>query len=199
MPIHYQDIPIDNGDGEDAEIQQSAIEAESSYIQRLSQGRSELQAKEKEILRTELSILLDERHANYVQSHIAPSNLQDKAVYIGDYMTLNENYLVAAMQKRLASKGVMLTPLSIRYYLRRISQVFKAALALGKEISALPYADEITRKKRGRPKQIKPRKQGRKRPVVVNGKEYESIEAANRETGYGRRYIQYNADKNSII
>lgn len=133
--------------------------------------RDILYKREERVLRTELAILMDEHFGSF---------------HISNFLGQHSEALVHAMYNRLSNEGHYTSKNKIRLYLRFVRYVFKAALANGIEISAVPYLeDKLNTIQKQAPKRGRPveRKKGKKRPTQHKGRNYQSIAEAARNDG----------------
>lgn len=157
-----------------------------------------LRANQEIVFRDELAILLDEYKGHLSIMPAQPREGQNPKYFIG-VVAQDESFILNEMIKRLASKGLHPTRWQIKDYLNAVSDVMRSKLAWGEEASALPFLNKnyYQPKKRGR----KPleKKRGKRRPVKVNGVQYESIAEADRQTHLGYFYIQEASLKNNAL
>lgn len=126
------------------------------------------------LLQYELAVLLDERTRNRSVEVIGLMKGQKVFALDMQFIRQNEEFICREIQKRLASgnRRLYIDKESIQHYLNQVDKVFKAKLAAGEEISAVPYT-------RIKFESRKP-KQGQARPVILFGTYYPTIEAAAR-------------------
>jgi hypothetical protein len=184
MALQKRDIPLDDGTGEDYEIEVSRTESTESYKRRQSKKPSEMHEDDKILLWAELSVLLNPAMANRVEQKVKASLSQDESQYVGSYIIQHESFILNEMQWKLREHDLKLSNLSVRSWLRFVSQVFKAAEATGIEVDAntvMAEVEKLQRRRRQRtqkPKELKRNKQGKKQPVFRNGELHRSIAAA---------------------
>lgn len=173
-------------------------ENQANQNARDKKGYSRLELVIENVFRTELAILLEEGSKERDLSIVpaVPEAGQDERYFIGVYEQ-NKAYILDKMEQRLKTRRLFITN-----YLAQLDEIIRAKLARGEEVNALPYINFQNSLPRVAPKKLKKAdrpKRGKRRKVVIRGKEYESIQEANRQTGLGRRFIQYNLDKNKQI
>lgn len=136
------------------------------------------------ILRYELSVLLDERLRNQVVERIDLMDVQKTFGFDMQFIRQNADFITARIQKSLSSvHHLFVDKGQIEEYLLRVDMVFKAKLAAGEPIDAIPYIGQYdTLDEFGNINQkAKTPKQGRARPIVFMGKIYSSIRAAHQD------------------
>ncbi len=137
--------------------------------------RQQMNPIEEWCFRYELAILLDEKQARLVVETE------------GDFVIQNHDYILAEIRKRLGTNHNRYPDDSaIKQYLKNVSKVIASILAHGGDISALDF---VPKRKQGRP--LKQAKRGKRRPIAVNGKEYESIADAARDKDIRNAGISY--------
>lgn len=156
------------------------VKAENNVT--LESKRSQFLRIEELIFRNELAILLSERSR---QLAIQPIGLmKEQRLFALDmpFIRQNTEYICQNIQKRLTGYNVYVEKAQIQHYLQNIDRVFRAALAQGKELSAIPYTEAEysfkSFKKKDKPKQ------GQTRPVIVFDKIYPSVRAAHRDNAH---------------
>lgn len=178
MPIQQQEIPLDDGSGEDYEIEVSRTEGAESYKRRQSTKPSEMYEDDKILLWAELSVLLNPAMSNRVEQKVKASLSQDESHYVGSYIIQHENSILNEMQWKLREHGLKLSNLRVRSWLRFVSKVFKAADAIGLDMDANVIMKEIESLQQKRRKAGRPAKKSFKHP---NGKTYKSMTIAAQE------------------
>lgn len=184
MPIQHQENPLDDGSGEDYEIEVSRTEGAESYKRRQSVKPSEMHEEDKILLWAELSVLLNPALSNRVEQKVKASLSQDESHYIGSYIIQHESFILNEMQWKLREHDLKLSNLRVRSWLRFVSTVFKAADATGIDYDAaaiMKDVEKLQKQRRSRtqkPKEIKKTRQGKPRPLFRNGELHPSIAAA---------------------
>lgn len=126
------------------------------------------------ILQYELSVLLDERTRSRSIEIIGLMRGQKVFALDIQFIRQNEDYICSEIQKRLASnkRHLYVDKETIQYYLQEVDKVFRAKLAAGEEISAVPYTSIKF--------ETREPKKGQARPVILFGVYYPTIAAAQR-------------------
>lgn len=177
----------------------SPVEIEAKIHQNELRLKPQFNGLEELLFRAELEVLLNEFKARYTTQAIDYS-YGAKARYVGEFVKQDRDYVLGELQKRLASLGMHPDQDQLTLYLKNISKVITGKLARGEEISAIPFTGKNYSGKRGKSQKNKARKQGRKRPVMVNGTIYPSVRAAaDNEDGLSYGYIRYHANKAESI
>lgn len=134
------------------------------------------------VLRSELSVMMDDYHS---------------AMHFSHFLNTHSEAILQAIVNRLKNRRVngRAAPIyvqkdKVRHYLKRLNHIFQAKLARGEEISAIPYMTKPKqkpsqatptepRKGRGKSKKKSVHKQGRKQALMG----FESIKEAAKQTG----------------
>jgi hypothetical protein len=175
MPIEHQQIPLDDGSGEDYEIEVSRTEGAESYKRRQSKKPSEMHEEDKILLWAELSVLLNPAMSNRVEQKVKASLSQEESHYVGSYIIQHENFILNEMQWKLREHDLKLSNLRVRSWLRFVSTVFKAADATGIDYDAAAIMKEVESLQKQRRKAGRPAKKSFKHP---NGKTYKNMTIA---------------------
>jgi len=129
---------------------------------------------EEMVYRAELATLLDER--NRQRSIEVIGLMQEQKVYALDMQFIRQNteFIVSEIQKRLRSygTGIYVTKGDIESYLEHVDLAYRAKLALGETVTAVPYVHFKA--------EAKEPQSGQARPVVLFGVFYPTIAAAHR-------------------
>lgn len=163
------------------------VETEAKIHQNELRIKSQFRGVMELVLRQELSVLLDEKLRNQTVERIGLLDSQKALAFDMQFIRQNTDFITARIQKGMASFGLHLEKGQIEEYLLAIDKVFKAKLAQGETVDAIPYIGKFDTLEEAERKAIeeaemiragKKPKQGKARPVVFMGCIYSSVRAA---------------------
>lgn len=186
-----------------------ATENRTSQVMREKRGTSQLNERMEEVLRAELSLLLEEgaKEIDLSIQPTVPELGQDPRYFIGLFEQKSE-YILDRLEERLGLRRYW-----IRQYLFIIDERIRTLLAQAEEeginpftgesqgFSVIPYVNARFFLPKPEPKKLKKSerpKRGKRRKVEVNGNTYESIAAAardNHKNGLGYGHIKHSTMK----
>lgn len=160
----------------------SVVEVEAKIHQNELRIKSQFRGVMELVLRQELSVLLDERLRNQAVERVGLLDSQKAFAFDMQFIRQNTDFITGRIQKGMASYGLHLEKGEIEDYLLDIDKVFKAKIAAGETINAIPYIGSFdTLDEQGEIKKaVQQPKQGRARPIVFMGCIYGSIRAAHK-------------------
>jgi hypothetical protein len=168
-----------------------------------SNYRGQFDKVAEDILRAELAILADKLKSKQAVKPVEPkivAPFTTPPFRLGEFVEQEKDYIFAEIQRKYPGFRKSL----IQAQLRKLTALAQDnpdawnASAYAPPLEVEPELLPSPEPKKGRGKKRKEKKQGRKRPVEVNGTLYESVAmAARTEQGLSRGYIRYHMDKDA--
>lgn len=149
-----------------------------------------------DILKAELAILADKQKGKQAVKPIEPkivAPFTTPPFVFGEFVEQEKQYILAEIERKYPGFRKSL----IQAQLRKLSLLAEQnpdawnAAAYAPPIEAAEELPPPEPKKKGRGKKRKERKQGRMRPIEINGVPYPSVAEAALQTGLNYQYIRY--------
>ena len=156
-----------------------------------------------DILRAELAILFDKQKGKQAVKPVEPkivAPFTTPPFRLGEFVEQEKPFILAEIQRKYPGFRKSL----IQSQLRKLTALAQDnpdawnASAYAPPVEVEPEPLPAPEPKKGRGKKRKEKKQGRKRPIEINGQAFESMAEANRVTGLGRGFIEYQVNQNTI-